>query len=129
MKLFGTFAFLLLAFSSFGQIGTTFDNAKKQGISIEKLDKEHPGGIDLLQKPKTISPGIAPEEAYGNAYNKMLQDLGTYLKKNGFKWEKPTKGFNRIYFNQNGSIAYFLYNFKTEQISTEKEKQYNTLLN
>jgi hypothetical protein len=129
MKPILAFALLLCSFASFGQIGTTFDGAKKQGISLEKLDKEHPGGIWLLPKSKSVSPALAPEEAYGNAYYKMLQDLGTFLKKNDFKWEKPTHGFNRIYFNPDGSIAYFLYNFKADQISAEKEKQYNALLN
>jgi hypothetical protein len=129
MKLFATFAFLLIAFSSFGQIGATFDDAKKQGISIEKLDKDYPAGIYSIPKPKSISPAVNPEQAYTNAYTKMLQDLGVFLKKNNFIWEKPTKGFNRIYFKPDGSIAYFLYNFKAEQIAPEKEKQFNELLN
>ena len=52
-----------------------------------------------------------------------------------FKWEQPTRSFNRIYFNADGTIDYFLYNFQTtnvkteDQLSQEKQNEFNRLLN
>jgi hypothetical protein len=69
------------------------------------------------------------------AYYKLVLDFGKFLSKNNFIWEKQTKGFNRIYFNSDGTIDYFLYSFNTnnvkleDQLSEEKQIEFNRLLN
>lgn len=59
----------------------------------------------------------------------MLTDLATYLSENNFKWGNTTKCFNKIYFQPNGTIDYFLYNFKSGEIDNSKEKEFQRLLN
>ena len=66
------------------------------------------------------------------AYIKLLQDFGKFLTNHNFKWDKPTKCFNRIYFNVDGTIDYFLYNFlgkQEDKLSEEGQKEFNELLN
>ena len=69
------------------------------------------------------------------AYLKLLQDFGKFLALNQFKWPGAVKCFNRIYFNANGSIDYFLYDFTTKNVEPkdrlfpEKQAEFNRLLN
>ena len=129
MKLYATLILLCFGFTSFGQVGASFNEAKKLGISVKMLDKKHTSAINYVSETKVEGPFATRQEEFQEAYISMLQNLGTFLSKNNFKWEKPTKGFNRIYFNPDGSIAYFLYNFKPGEVTSEKENQFNTLLN
>ena len=69
-----------------------------------------------------------PEEYY-QAWVKFNQELGKFLSSNNFYWEETTKGFNRIYFNKDGGIDYWLFSINEGQISKEKERQFELLLN
>ena len=110
------------------QIGLTFQNAEKQGISIQDLDSIYASALhsDIsLAVFKTESD----QEAMQQSYIKLLKDLGRFLSENKFNWENPTRCFNRIYFNSDGSIDYFLFNFlgtsedkPSENIEKEFEK-------
>jgi hypothetical protein len=59
----------------------------------------------------------------------MLYDLNSYLNKNNFTWDKPTRIFNRIYFQPDGSINYYLVNLALPGTDTRKAKQFIPLLN
>jgi hypothetical protein len=128
--------FTLFAASSVNaqHIAVSFQNAAKQNISTQKLDDSYMSAIDT-DTTKSVFIGDSAQEAMYNAYVKLLKDLGKFLRENNFNWEKVTKGFNRIYFNKDGAIEYFIYNFhlpsmKPEYvILPEKESEYNRLLN
>jgi len=120
-----------LSFQTFGQqLGLTFQEAQKQGISIEHLDSIYMSAVHA-DTSLAVFKTESEQEALFQAYAKLLQDLGQFLSDNNFKWEKPTKCFNRIYFNEDGTIAYFLFNFmgKPEDKPSEKmEKEFQELL-
>jgi hypothetical protein len=118
--------FVALTFSLFPQKAMTFQQAEKSGVRASKLDSVYPSGLHVDSMQSVFHHR---QDEFIAAYQKMLQDLGKYLKANGFTWGKPTAGFNRIYFNGNGTIDYFLYNFKKGEITEEKEKQFDALLN
>jgi len=114
-------------------LAITFQKAEKQGLTIGKLDSIYKSAVDTNpEKAVFVSP-----EAQKNlmlAYTTLLQDLGKYLHEHNFKWEHPTKCFNRIYFQPNGRIDYFLYNFiqkpaDVNPISDEKRAAFDELLN
>lgn len=69
-----------------------------------------------------------PDEYY-QTWVKFNQQLGKFLSANNFYWEETTKGFNRIYFNKNGGIDYWLFHINEGQISKEVEEQFEMLLN
>jgi hypothetical protein len=123
---------LTTCLQTFGQhLGLTFQNAEKQGISIQHLDSIYTSAVHS-DTSLAVFKTEKEHEALQQAYFKLLQDLGEFLSKNNFKWEKPTRCFNRIYFNSDGTIDYFLFNFlgKTEDKPTENsEKEFQRLLN
>jgi hypothetical protein len=83
---------------------------EQQGISIKKLDSTYKSAIHsdtTMAVFKTEKEQVQLQDAY----QKLLQALGNYLSAHSFYWEKPTRCYNRIYFNASGKIDYFIYNF------------------
>jgi hypothetical protein len=123
---------LTACLQTFGQhLGLSFQNAEKQGISIKHLDSIYTSAVHS-DTSLAVFKTEKEQEALQQAYIKLLQDFGKFLSKNNFKWEKPTRCFNRIYFNSDGTIDYFLFNFlgKTEDKPAKNiEKEFQRLLN
>lgn len=124
--------FFIISFQVFGQqAGLTFQNAEKQGILIEELDRSYQSALHSdtsLAVFKTDAEQIAMQKAYHG----LLQDLGKFLSQNNFDWKGPTKCFNRIYFNSDGTIDYFLFNFlgtNSPKPSADVEEEFEKLLN
>jgi hypothetical protein len=104
------------------KIATTFKDAvENKGLSIEKLDAAYQSA---LHDDSTKAAFKGREKEFHEAYISLLRDLGTHLKENDFKWGKKTRCFNRIYIDKDGGIDYFLFNFKPEEISSEKVEQF-----
>lgn len=111
--------------------GMTFQDAEKQGITIPHLDSVYKSAVHV-DTAKAVFKTEKQQEGVQEKYMKLLQDFGKFLTKNKFTWEKPTRCFNRIYFNSDGTIDYFLYNFlgkPADKLSDEKEKEFTRLLN
>ncbi len=111
--------------SANGQKALSFSEAKDSNVSIEHLDSVYKSAVNV---DTALSVFKHRENEVGESYFEMLQKLGKFLKSHEFVWEKPTKGFNRIYFNKDGSIDYFIYSFRPDQITLEQEKQFEQLL-
>ncbi len=112
-------------------IGLTFQDAEKQGISIQQLDSLYASAVHT-DTSLAVFKTDKEQESLQQAYVKLLQDFNQFLFENNFKWEKPTRCFNRIYFSSNGTIDYFLFNFigNTEEKPPENvEKEFQRLLN
>ncbi len=118
---------LLMAsvFFACGQKAMTFNDAKEKGLTSARLDSLYASG---LSSDTTLGVFKNIQGEYIKSYQKLLQDLGRYLKKNNFDWEKPAKGFNRIYFNKSGKIGYFLYSFYPDQLTEAQEQRFGELL-
>lgn len=112
-------------FPYFAQKAYTFVEAGEKNLRTSAMDSLYKSAIgDSTAVFKTEME----QEAVINGYIGLLQDLGEFLYKNDFKWEKSTKGFNRIYFNASGKIDYFIYSFRPEQLTPEQEKRFGELL-
>ncbi|HLG36388.1 MAG TPA: hypothetical protein VI757_16035 [Bacteroidia bacterium] len=128
------FAFSISIVSAQHNKALTIQHAEKHGLSISHLDSIYKSVVHV-DTSQAVFKTEAEQQAMGEAYMKLLQDFGKFLTANNFKWEKPTKGFNRIYFNSDGTIDYFLYNFQTtnvkpeDQLSQEKQTEFDRLLN
>ncbi len=114
-------------FSCAQKIATTFQKAtKNKGIRIEQLDSTYQSA---LNDDSTKAVFVGQEKEFYEGYVSMLQALGKHLTANNFKWDKATRCFNRIYFNKDGEIDYFLFNFYPGQIEPDKEKEFEKLVN
>lgn len=82
-----------------------------------------------LNDDSTKAVFVGQEKEFYEGYVSMLQALGKHLTANNFKWDKATRCFNRIYFNKDGEIDYFLFNFYPGQIEPDKEKEFEKLVN
>ncbi len=110
-----------------GQNCTSFQEAKEQGITMEKLDSTYTNAIHSDSTVYAIFRG--QEDEFYNAYIEVLKELASYLKKNEYLWEKPTWCFHKIYFSKEGKIDYWLYNFRKGEITETKLKEFKILLN
>ena len=117
---------LIWAGPAFGQKAMTFNIAKEKGIRTSRLDSLYQSG---LHSDTALAVFKNNQDEFIAAYQQLLQSLGKYLKENNCKWEKPVKGFNRIYFNKSGKIDYFLYNFRPDQLTAEQAGCFDALLN
>jgi hypothetical protein len=118
-------ASVTINYFSYGQQAMTFGEAKEKGIRTSYLDSIYQNGIHSDTSFAVFKTNV---DEYMNAYQKLLQELGNYLKANDFLWTSPTKGFNRIYFAKDGKIDYFLYSFRPDQLSLIKEDRFGELL-
>jgi len=106
----------------------TFEQAAKAGFSYQHLDSLYKSAVHSEAKLAVFKS--ADEQAkLQQAYAKLINELGIFLQSNGFKWEKQTRCFNRIYFTPAGKIDYFLYSFPKDELAPQKEKEFGRLLN
>ncbi len=125
MKMYFLYACLLCTTTIFSQLAVSFDEAGALHLRGPHMDSIYQSGLNVDSTKAVFGEN---EEAYIESYQNMLQEFGKYLKQNNFFWDEPTHGFNRIYFNEQGKVDYFLYSFRTE-IPEEKQEQFETLLN
>lgn len=127
MKVVFTLVFAaLLSFTSYAQLGISLAGAEDRGISIPRLDSTYQSGIH--SDPDLAVFGDQQNE-YIQAYYALIRDLTSYLNTNDFRWGGQTRCFNRIYFNPDGTIEYFIYEFEEGEISDERKEQFEQLLN
>ena len=112
-------------------IGLKFQDAEKQGIGMKHLDSIYKSAVHT-DNMQAVFKTEKEQQAMGEAYVKLLQDFGKFLNHHKFKWEKPARCFNRIYFSPDGTIDYFLFNFTgnpEDRPSEEVQKEFQRLLN
>lgn len=124
------FAFIIQAF---GQgIALSFQEAEQKGISIKHLDSVYKSALHI-DTSLAVFKTEKEQEMVKKAYITLFKDFGKFLKTHNFKWDKPTRCFNKIYFNTDGHIDYFLFNFLGKTVedkpTEEKQKEFQYLLN
>ena len=118
---------LLLANAVSAQRVIKFEDAEKNGIGNKHLDSIYKSALHA-DANLAVFKTPAEKEDLKLAYSKFIQNLGNFLKENNFKWDNPTRCFNRIYMGADGTVEYFLYHFTANDVPEEKEKQFNKLL-
>ncbi len=123
-----TLTLVAITLSSIGQgRALTFQEAERQGIPFQRLDKMYKSAVHT---DTTLAVFKTPDQQteLQQAYVKLLEDLGAFLRENDFKWDIQTRGANRIYMQPDGRIDYFLFHFPEGQLTPEKEEQFTQLL-
>lgn len=125
MKRIVLFVFCIINFSCYAQQAMRFEVAKAKGI-FPAVDEQYKSAIDA-DSSKAVFTNEADVEKHIQAYKDFLFGLGEFLEKNGFYWQDNTRCFNRIYINADGTVDYFLYQFKTK-LPESKEHEFSALL-
>jgi hypothetical protein len=106
-------------------VADSFQHADSLGYSMQVLDKQYKSAVgagDVVFKGDD-------EKRLITAYTTMLYDLDKYLNQNSFRWNNRVRIFNRVYFEPDGSISYYLVNLKPSGLDEEKQKAFLSLLN
>jgi hypothetical protein len=128
MKLMLVCLMLIISVSGYAQhIADTFQHAEKSGYAMSALDGQYASALNS-DSTKAVFKGKR-SEAFIQAYTAMLNDLSKYLNQHKFSWQKPTRIFNRIYFEANGSISYYLVNLQNTGLNAGQAAQFIKLLN
>ena len=117
--------FLTIGTFAFGQDCRTFQDYESDGQKISDLDSIYPSAMHV---DTTIAVFHGREQEFYGAWISLLQDLGQHLADNDFAWGKPTWCFNKVYFNKDGKIDKFLFNFKKGEVDEDKQDTFATLL-
>lgn len=117
---------LFMSLCGYSQTAMPFEEAREKGIS-PKVDSIYKSAFDGREGFKAVFTKQEDIDKHVDAYTVYLSGLNQFLYSNNFKWEEITKGFNRIYMSPDGTVDYFLYNFKTK-LTPEKENEFRRLL-
>lgn len=112
------------------QKAMSFTDAVTQGIWVSELDSVYASALHT-DRSKAVFRTKKMQRKMLAAYTGMLSELGQFLHKNGFRWEKQTRCFNRVYFSPEGKIEYFLFDFggkPEDRPSVEKQAEFTVLL-
>lgn len=100
------------------------------GDSIDQLMSQHLDSIYLSAVHTDTSLAVFKtadeQQKLITAYTEFLKEFGAFLKDHQFTWGGKTKCWNRIYFDNTGSVDYYIYDFKTP-IEKEKEIRFRQL--
>ena len=110
----------------------TFKTADSLGLTNEYLTPKYRSAMYREDGYSAPLFTVADERKLAASCQSMLQYLLTYLKQNGFIWERPTECRNKIYFSKDGGIDYFLYEFTgrvKKRPTKAKQQEFNRLLN
>jgi hypothetical protein len=119
---------LLFSITLYGQIKVmSVEELGKHGLKMEYLDSVYKNAISAIDSAQSVFKKNE-QDTVQKSYYDLLQRLGTYFSKNGLKWGKTVKCWNRIYFGSNGNIDYFVYHFKSP-VNENQESEYKRLLN
>ena len=123
-KLFFTILFSLTVAYASAQQGITLKDAHKEGIGSDVLDKTYDSALSTVE---TTLTGERKDEVLSTAWQKLLKDLGAFLKKNDFEWKEDARCMNKVYFTPEGKITYFLYDVPS--LDEKEQAEFKRLLN
>ena len=120
MKKLVLIAIVSLSFCSLhGQKVLSFSEAKEQGITTKGLDSLYCSSVE----DGSGNFVFESKEEVAAAWTKMLTDISSFLFKNAEIKNIEVKLFQRVYFNKEGKIDYYLYNIRNKDDVTEEQLQ------
>lgn len=82
-----------------------------------------------LLDPRNVTE--AELKIVAKSWSEFHKNVSQFIKEENFKWEVPDSTItiqNRIYFDKNGTIDYYLFKIKNPSISAEKRAEYEKVL-
>ena len=116
-RIFFLMLFALALAAANAQRAMTFQAAEEAGVEMKDFNTNYPSPLDSDSASLAIF-GVDQDQNI-KYYQEYLGEFSQYLAEKGFKWERPRWCFNKIYFNEEGKVDYFLYNFRPGEITDE----------
>lgn len=88
-----------------------FGDPEDAGITVKQLDAQFKSAIHS-DTTLAVFKSKDDQSRLISSYRDFLKAMGMYLRKSAFEWEEPLRLFNRFYFNPQGEVAYYVYNFQ-----------------
>jgi hypothetical protein len=111
----------------------TFSEAKQKNINIDNLDKTYKLSTGGEENPEYIYGTDEKKEEFANQYYLLIKKFANFILKNDLILKAPIKLKHSIYFNYDGTIDYFLYEFEKIDgkiaLNESEQKKFNKLLN
>ena len=99
----------------------SLDEAKSSGIDISQLDEQYPAATSFDPNEGVFRDD---QSEFLIEYQKLLRKIGIDLYRAGIEWGENTMFVHRIYFSDDGSVDYFLFDTSSEEIDHEIIKDY-----
>ena len=110
----------------YGQTALSFDEAEKQGIRTKSLDSIY---SDAMGNERG-TPVFEDSDEVSKAWYQLIQDISSFLLKREEMRQVNIKIFQRVYFNKDGKVDYYLYKITNlEELTNEQVQQIADLLN
>jgi len=109
----------------------TFLEAEGKVILFDSLSSVYKCAVSI-DRSNSVFKNEPDMEKATIAYQNLLNDFGKFLMKNNFKWPFATTCFQKVFFREDGTIDYFLFNFLGEppyEVSADQEKKFKELMN
>ena len=119
-KLVLIFVVSFLVCSLYGQKAMSFEEAAKQGITTKSLDSIYISAINVIND-ESGNYIYENEEEVMEAWYKMFEDISIFLWKTEEMKEVEIRIFQRVYFNKDGKIDYYLYKIQNHNEITEEQ--------
>lgn len=121
MRIYISILVMLFHFDVFCQTILSISEAATHNLSIVHLDSLYKSA---LHSDTTQAVFNHQSNAFSKTYTQLVQQLGRFQNENGFNANGGLKFFHRLYFNPNGQLDYYLYQFKPNTISPEQEQRF-----
>jgi len=100
----------------------SIDEAEKEGITMQSLAWRYEDAVNVVDNTKCVFKTAVQQDSLANAWSEFLQAVADHLYQNHFKWGKDVKCWNRIFFRADGSVDYYLFDFKTPVTKEQSDK-------
>ncbi len=111
--------------------GMTVLEAEEKGIYFDSLNVTYKSAVST-DTTNSVFKNESDMVKSIQEYQNMLDEFGKYLSEHNFNWPFATSCFQKVYFNEDGHIDYYLFNFLGEppyEVSAEQELKFKKLLN
>ena len=117
---------ILVNLPTLGQNCMTYQEMESSGFSMEALDSEYENAI---HPDDESGPFEGRQKEFHEAWVAFIAELMKFFGSEGLVWGKATPLHMRVYFQPDGNIDHWFYNFlDKESVPLEKQKRFESLV-
>jgi hypothetical protein len=103
------------------------EDAPKESLDIDQLLEKYPGAVH-----GDLELGVfnteETRELHVQSYYGMLREINNHMKTSGLSFGGEVRCMNMVFFNPDGSVDYFLFNFDQGSVDDDTQLRFKNLL-